>query len=957
MITIPKDPENTDPSQGLIHGPSPLGVVQPEPIFSTAPLLYILLAVILGILVSNIHSFPLYLSLLISLASGFASLRMLRMLQILRRRDNFLTIFWLLLGFVFFGIGLGSFDYKSNAVNKLLFERLSGETVELSGHIGAAIESSPDGQYMLLDLEQIKSDQQEQIISGKVSLFLPLRSAEEEIAFERLGLQYSARVTVGAKISSVERYRNPGMRSFGEYLERRNLSATGIIKSPTRINILERASRFNPLVWIFKWRTQLIRHLNKEFEPQTAAVLTASLIGNRHYLTRQTAERFRAGGTFHLLVISGGHITLIGIMAIAIARRLTKQSLWQIIAAATLLFIYTIAVGAESSVVRAAIMFSFAALAPLFFRRANRFNTLAVGCLILLIWKPNNLFDPSFLLTFLSVLALIAIAWPISTRLKAIGEWRPSTVTPYPPRVRSLVRVPAEVLFWCERSWRREMENHNYSYGLYKTRVARLVDLVRLQKPLRYLSVALIATLSVQIILMPIEVSYFHRISISGLFLNLFVGILLASVSITAFLALLIGQVWIQGATPFIWLAEKFNWLMIHSIDPFSHLGIDVVRLPAYRGWRAKTLYFFFYLMILLLMIMLEHWNPFKLENTSEHQEESGQQKKIVKLLNWRPHKIALAATITLLLAISIIINHPMIAPRADGRLHIDFLDVGQGDAALVTMPDGTTLLIDGGGRPDFARRLREEAGESDLSFDEVYERDSPSVGETVVSEFLWWKGLDHVDYILATHADTDHIDGLTFVARDFKVKAAFVGRTPHSDEDFKRFAAMLYQRSVPLFVLGRGDKFRVTTGQGEVLGEFLWPLDPSAHSNQMIKNVNDESLILRLRFGERSFLFTGDAGRSVEDWLMTNQENFRSDVIKVAHHGSRTASGERFVSAVSPQTAIVSVGLSSPYHHPHAEVIKRWRDSGAEVLTTGQRGTISISTDGHDLILKTFVP
>ncbi|MGH9914484.1 MAG: ComEC/Rec2 family competence protein, partial [Pyrinomonadaceae bacterium] len=670
-----------------------------------------------------------------------------------------------------------------------------------------------------------------------------------------------------------------------------------------------------------------------------------------HYLARQTSERFRAGGTFHLLVISGGHISIIGIIAIAIARSLTDRRLWQFIAAATLLWIYTIAVGADPSVVRASIMFSFAALAPVFFRRANRFNTLAAGCLVLLIWKPGNLFDPSFLLTFLSVVALVAIAWPVSTRLKAIGGWRPSTVTPYPPRVRRFIRVLAETLFWSERSWKRDMENYNYSYELYKTRVASMLEFVHLQRPLRYLFVALIATLSVQVILMPIEVSYFHRISISGFMLNLFVGILLAAVSVAAFFALLIGQLWTRGATLFSWLAEKFNWLMIHSIDPFRHVGLDALRLPAFVGWKAKTLYFLFYLAILLLMITLAQWNPFKPfreENRIERQERTVFVRHRLTIMQ--------AAVITLLLTIFLILIHPMIAPRADGRLHVDFIDVGQGDSALVTMPDGTTLLIDGGGRPDFSRRLNEDAVHSEISSGEIYQSDRPSVGEAVVSEYLWWKGLDHVDYILATHADTDHIDGLTFVARDFKVKAAFVGRTPERDVDFIRFASMLHQRAVPLFVLGRGDKFRLTTGQGEVSGEFLWPLPSSANNNHMIKNANDESLILRLKFGDRSFLFTGDAGLPVEDWLIANNDNLHADVIKVSHHGSRTASGERFVTTVSPRTAIISVGLDSPYHHPHGEVIKRWRDAGAEVLTTGQRGTISISTNGHDLITETFV-
>src|SRR5207253_8053997 len=107
------------------------------------------------------------------------------------------------------------------------------------------------------------------------------------------------------------------------------------------------------------------------------------------------------------------------------------------------------------------------------------------------------------------------------------------------------------------------------------------------------------------------------------------------------------------------------------------------------------------------------------------------------------------------------------------GRLRWHVLDVGQGDAALVTMPDGTTLLVDGGGRTSYAGG----AQASDDEGGETFERDTRSIGEAVVSEYLWWRGLDHVDYIVATHADADHIDGLNDVMRNFSVRAAFVGR------------------------------------------------------------------------------------------------------------------------------------------------------------------------------------
>ena len=116
------------------------------------------------------------------------------------------------------------------------------------------------------------------------------------------------------------------------------------------------------------------------------------------------------------------------------------------------------------------------------------------------------------------------------------------------------------------------------------------------------------------------------------------------------------------------------------------------------------------------------------------------------------------------LILLAIVIGHPFSARSSSGRLRVDFLDVGQGDSALITTPDGTTVLVDGGGRQSFfSRRDASATGDN-----ETFARDTRGIGEAVVSEYLWWRGLDSVDYIIATHADADHIDGLNEVARNF---------------------------------------------------------------------------------------------------------------------------------------------------------------------------------------------
>jgi competence protein ComEC len=207
------------------------------------------------------------------------------------------------------------------------------------------------------------------------------------------------------------------------------------------------------------------------------------------------------------------------------------------------------------------------------------------------------------------------------------------------------------------------------------------------------------------------------------------------------------------------------------------------------------------------------------------------------------------------------------------------------------------------------------------------------------------------VDYILATHADADHIDGLSDVARNFSVRTAFVARAPRARTEYARFAATMQAAGVPVRLVGRGDHLRF----GSVVADVLWP---KRSESADAPSANDDSVVLRLRMDERTFLLTGDIESKAEDAIIANtpDELLASDVVKVAHHGSKTSSTENFVKATHASLAVISVGLTSPFGHPRPEVLERWRSTGAQTLTTGQCGTITVSTDGHDLKVETFV-
>lgn len=812
----------------------------------------------------------------------------------------------------------------------------SGEPLEVWGVLESAPELAPDGIYLSLKIEKIRIRGVEQRASGVVSLFAPVRDKEVKAEYDALELRYGARLSVMTALRRAEGFRNPGVSSFTEYLEQRGFDATGIIKSPLLVERLDDGRVFLPLAWLYEWRQKLLGSINENFSNETAGVLDAALLGNRNYLSHATSERFREGGTFHVLVISGLHISFIGLIALYLMRRVTRSRAWQFAATVSLLWAYTLAVGAGASVVRAALMFTVAALAPVLHRRASSLNALGGACLALLVWQPQDLFDPSFQLTFLSVLGIVAIAWPLLLRLREVGAWRPTHETPAPPVCPRWWRILGETLYWSEREWKQEMERSAWRCKLFKSPLAERLERLRVQKLLRYIVGVVVISATVQLVLLPLLVLYFHRLSLASILLNIIVGGLMALLSFVALVALLISQISGTLASPLFAVAEGLSRLMVHSVDPFSSLHLASIRLPEYAG-RAAIIYGFYYLPLAVLTMALAGWNPLRRQSPAE--ERKGFASPLMT-------KCAAAGFI---FALALIVAHPLSAGRPDGRLHVDFLDVGQGDAALVTMPDGATLMIDGGGHPSFDSSRRRNADEDEDEAVEPFERDRRSIGEAVVSEYLWRRGLSQVDYLLATHADADHMDGLNDVARNFKVRGALVARTPQSDAEYARFDATLHKERVPLQLIARGDSLRF----GAVTLDVLWPVgvdDANAPSR------NNDSIVLRLTCGEKVFLLTGDIENQAEAILTLAPDSLRSDVVKVAHHGSKTSSTEDFVAATRPQLAVISVGLFSIYGHPDKQVVERWRMSGAQVLTTGQRGTISVSTDGKDLRIETFV-
>ncbi len=885
------------------------------PTFSRHPLLWLAVCFALGIALGHVFEIRSFVSLFIA---GILALGCIVRLNA--------ALFLLPAAFV--SLGTLSFAIQNQSIAENRIKRIydqggiySGEPVEIEGVLIRFPEPAYEGTFLLLRGEKLIYKNADVEVSGNVRLFFPGDKNVDEGAFDQLNLGYGSRLRIYTRLEREERFQNPGVGSRIEILDQQGIDATGTVKSGFLIENLGEESVFLPLAWIYEQRQRLIYEFRDRFSAPTAGVMIASLMGDQHFLDRQTSEVFRDGGTFHVLVISGLHITFIGGLTIWIVSYFVRRRVFQFILAVGFLWAYTFAVGLEAPVVRASIMFTVLLFSRVIYRESSQLNALGFCVLLLLAWRPADLFSASFQLTVVSVAAIVGCAIPLIVKWRAIGSWTPTARHPLPPNVSKYVRAFCDFLYWNDADWKIENRRQIWSANLYKARTPEWLTSPNVQSVISHIFEGLTVSIIVQIWMLPLLVIYFNRVSPVSVLLNLWVGLLLAAESFCSVFTVLIAAFSEWLAAPLSGLTEVMNSLMMLVPAWFSDNRLASFRLPTYTG-ELKWIYPLFSAWVVTAAVGIFKWDPFD---------------PALQAGNTRRRSLSTCLLCTLALAL-VIVFHPYSAPAPDGRLTVDFLDVGQGDSALVTFPNGVTMLVDGGGRVDYRASDRD------------FEPDIRRIGESVVSAFLWAKGYSHIDYIVVTHADADHIQGLNDVARNFDIGLALVGETPVYDPEFSEFMRVLESEGIAIAAVHRGDEFSIGGATVQILNRKD---DASANTS-----ANDSSVVLKITLGNRAFLLTGDIEREAENELLADSSlDLRADVIKVPHHGSRTSSTDGFVNRVRANTAVISVSRRSRFGHPHPEIVARWRESGASVVTTGEKGTITIRTDGNDLQINRFLP
>ena len=672
--------------------------------------------------------------------------------------------------------------------------------------------------------------------------------------------RYGDVLKVTGKLETPEQFDNFDYKS---YLERQGIYS--IIYYPG-VEVLDHGQGLKPLQWIYSLRERLSASLSRALPEPQGSLAQAILLGLRGNIPDSLYGAFSRTGTAHLLAISGLHISIIIAMllsfGILVFGRRRSIYIWLTLA---LVWFYAMLAGMHPPIIRAAIMGSLFLIAEYLGRQRSAIIALAFAAAVMVGVQPYVLWSVSFQLSFLAMAGLVLL-YPY---FQAWGR----------KGVASLFRA--------------------------RERIAAAGGMI---------TDGFAATLAAIVAVGPLIAYNFGIVSLVALPATFFSLPALPFIIVTAALVAFAGLLASLAAQVLGWLAWLFLSYLIFVVQGFDALPFSSFQVTTISSWHIWG----YYAILAGVIALLNH----RKQLTDFSSRLTSGIKKVAEgipkpRLGFSTKWLILPLLIVAILVWAVALSTP------DDRLHVSFLDVGQGDAILIQTPNGQDILIDGG--PDFQK-----------------------INLELSKKLPFWDRM--IDLVVCTQPQADHVTGLVEVIQRYKVNQVLEPGVSYNSSIYREWCNLVEDKGIEYSIARAGQEIDLGSG---IKIEVLNP--PESLFEGTSHDVDNNGVVLRLSWGQVSFLFTADIREEAEFELIGQRANLKSTVLKVAHHGSKTSTTSQFLAAVDPEVAVISVGADNTFGHPCPEVMERLVDRLDEdnVYRTDEDGTVEFITDGERLWLS----
>jgi len=865
------------------------------------PLLILAVCFALGILAAHLLA-PDFagISLLIAAASACLLLGLIS----LRRERIRISACLALAGFVFAGMAAAAgFQYRflPNDVHYL-----SGwgvdlkRSVETEGMIASNPIRSHNSFRFDLECRRIEHGGEWRKVRGKIQvrLFTPA-NAQSWAAIEALGLHYGNLIQAPVRFEKPGVYQNPGSFDFRWWLQAINdISWEGTVRNPLAVRKISesRASRLSLLVQ--NVRSSLLQGIDRLYpqwspEGRVGAVLKAVLLGDRSSLDSDTVENFRQSGLYHLLVISGLHVGLLASVLLFFLYRLRVGETWR--AAWLLMFLgtYSLLVEQRAPTLRASLMIAAYLLARYLYRDRPGLDAVGLAALVLLFHRPAWLLEAGFDLSFSAALLIVGLAIPILGR----------TTAPYG---RALVRLgnvdrdinlaPRHAQFRVELRMIIGWLKTKFSFLHRHPAFCEQAVIMPIRIVLWTADLVLFSAILQLGLLMPMAAT-FHRIAIVGIGLNT-----LAFPLMTLLIAVAVPTVILAATIPIL------------AVLPGKLLFWVTSALLALTEFRGEPL-----------------WMSYRVPGPPAWIAVGFALAVVGVALTLRRSRRALLVSVCLFSAFAgLVVSYPFTPQIPRGTLEVTALDCGRGEALFGVLPDGTTLLVDAGGRESFGPDMG---------------RWNP--GEEIVSPYLWSRGIKSIDIAVLGGASDENVNAMAAILRNFRVGELW------------RSSQMSRAGDLPLLETARERKVRVrdimagvSEGRGSADIQVLWP---SVAWRGKRLPFSDWSPVLRIVDPQGSIFLRGITDDRVESILADSGNELSSDVLESARPLSGITSRRKFLQRVNPGMVLETGGRDATGEGRRYLRVQKAGSPDVPVFNTANDGAVTVDVKNSTLSVRCY--